>query len=64
MAAGVGEPACPLLELGQLVTLLPPGSLAPAFTAAASDGATYELHRMLQESRVLLVFYPGNNTPG
>lgn len=64
MAGGVGEPARALLELGQLVTLLRPGSLAPTFTAAASDGETYQLQRMLQESRVLLVFYPGNNTPG
>ncbi len=40
------------------------GSVAPDFTAAASDGRTYNLRRLLQESRVLLVFYPGNNTPG
>jgi peroxiredoxin len=46
------------------MTLLQPGSLAPDFTATASDGRTYNLHRMLEESRVLLVFYPGNNTPG
>jgi peroxiredoxin len=43
---------------------LQPGSLAPDFTAAASDGRTYNLRRLLDESRVLLVFYPGNNTPG
>lgn len=46
------------------MTLLQPGSLAPAFTAAASDGESYQLQGMLKESRVLLVFYPGNNTPG
>jgi peroxiredoxin len=46
------------------MSLLQPGSLAPSFTAAASDGQTYQLQRMLRESRVLLVFYPGNNTPG
>jgi peroxiredoxin len=46
------------------MTLLPPDSLAPDFTAAASDGATYRLHELLESSRVLLVFYPGNNTPG
>lgn len=46
------------------MTLLQPGSLAPPFTADASDGNTYQLQRMLLESRVLLVFYPGNNTPG
>jgi thioredoxin-dependent peroxiredoxin len=44
--------------------LLQPGSLAPDFTAAASDGQTYNLRRLLGEARVLLVFYPGNNTPG
>ena len=46
------------------MSLLEPGSRAPDFTAAASDGRTYQLKRLLQESRVLLVFYPGNNTPG
>ena len=46
------------------MSLLEPGSIAPDFTAAASDGRTYQLQRLLQESRVLLVFYPGNNTPG
>jgi peroxiredoxin len=46
------------------MSLLEPGSSAPDFTAAASDGRTYQLKRLLQESRVLLVFYPGNNTPG
>jgi peroxiredoxin len=46
------------------MTLLQAGSLAPDFSAAASDGQTYQLRRLLDESRVLLVFYPGNNTPG
>lgn len=46
------------------MSLLEPGSKAPDFTAAASDGRTYHLGRLLDESRVLLVFYPGNNTPG
>jgi peroxiredoxin len=46
------------------MSLLQPGSTAPDFTATASDGQTYQLGRLLQESRVLLVFYPGNNTPG
>jgi peroxiredoxin len=46
------------------MTLLQPGSTAPDFTAAASDGRTYQLGQLLQQSRVLLVFYPGNNTPG
>jgi peroxiredoxin len=44
--------------------LLPAGITAPDFTASASDGRTYQLRRLLAEGRVLLVFYPGNNTPG
>ena len=46
------------------MTLLSPGDAAPDFTAAASDGRTYRLHDLVRDSRVLLVFYPGNNTPG
>jgi len=46
------------------MTLLSPGSPAPDFTADASDGERYRLKNLLQRSRVLLVFYPGNNTPG
>jgi peroxiredoxin len=44
--------------------LLPPDSAAPDFTGRASDGETYRLSQVLTKSRVLLVFYPGNNTPG
>jgi peroxiredoxin len=46
------------------MTLLQPGTEAPDFSAEASDGQTYQLHDLLNESRVLLLFYPGNNTPG
>ena len=46
------------------MTLLQPGSPAPDFSAEASDGRRYRLTDLLQKSRVLLVFYPGNNTPG
>jgi peroxiredoxin len=46
------------------MTLLQPETTAPDFSAQASDGRTYQLHHLLQQSRVLLVFYPGNNTPG
>jgi peroxiredoxin len=45
-------------------TLIAPGTLAPDFTAPASDGRTYRLEELLRQSRVLLVFYPGNDTPG
>lgn len=44
--------------------LLPPGSVAPEFSAEGSDGRVYQLRDMLEASRVLLVFYPGNDTPG
>jgi peroxiredoxin len=46
------------------MTLLKPGTEAPDFSAEASNGQTYQLKQLLEESRVLLVFYPGNNTPG
>jgi peroxiredoxin len=46
------------------MTLLQLETPAPDFSAPASDGHTYRLHRLLDQSRVLLVFYPGNNTPG
>ena len=44
--------------------LLRPGSVAPDFTAEGSDGRVYRLGEVLEASRVLLVFYPGNDTPG
>ncbi|MBW8840083.1 MAG: redoxin domain-containing protein [Gemmatimonadetes bacterium] len=44
--------------------MIAPGTQAPDFTAPASDGRTYHLTELLRESRVLLVFYPGNDTPG
>ena len=45
-------------------TLLPVRSPAPDFEADASDGERYRLSRLLGQSHVLLIFYPGNNTPG
>jgi peroxiredoxin len=44
--------------------LLPAGNPAPEFEARGSDGRTYILSRLLEESHVLLLFYPGNDTPG
>ena len=52
--AGVTDPDTPL----------PRGARAPDFTAPASDGRTVRLADVLAEHRVLLVFYPGNDTPG
>ena len=45
-------------------TLLAPGTPAPDFRADASDGRTYRLADLLADWHVLLVFYPGNDTPG
>ena len=44
--------------------LLAIGKQAPDFEAQASDGKTYRLADLLQHTHVVLVFYPGNNTPG
>jgi peroxiredoxin len=46
------------------MTLLQAGAEAPDFSAEASDGQAYRLQDLLKQSRVLLLFYPGNNTPG
>jgi peroxiredoxin len=40
------------------------GAVAPDFSLPASDGKTYRLSDVLTCSRALLIFYPGNNTPG
>ena len=37
---------------------------APEFVAEASDGRVYTLRGLLVDARVLLAFYPGNDTPG
>jgi peroxiredoxin Q/BCP len=44
--------------------LIAVGAKAPDFTAPASDGHTYHLKEVRGKQRILLVFYPGNNTPG
>jgi peroxiredoxin len=44
--------------------LLPPGSPAPGFRLAGSDGREHVLGELLAGARVLLAFYPGNDTPG
>ena len=47
-----------------MIRLLSPGEPAPDLEARASDGRTYELRTLLADSYVLLLFYPGNDTPG
>ena len=46
------------------MTLIAVGTAAPDFTAEASDGRRYALRDLLAAGRVLLAFYPGNDTPG
>jgi peroxiredoxin len=46
------------------MTLVAVGARAPEFALAGSDGRRHRLAELLRESHVLLVFYPGNNTPG
>jgi peroxiredoxin Q/BCP len=44
--------------------LIAVGETAPDFALEASDGKTYRLSDEVKEHHVVLVFYPGNNTPG
>lgn len=43
---------------------LPAGTMAPAFRLSGSGGNAVGLGEVLKESRALLLFYPGNDTPG
>ena len=47
-----------------MIRLLAPGDPAPDFTLAGSDGRLHTLSGLLSGTQVLLVFYPGNDTPG
>ncbi len=40
------------------------GATAPDFELEASDSRRYRLSEILRQARALLVFYPGNETPG
>lgn len=44
--------------------LITVGSAAPDFALDAHDGTRRRLRDELARRNVLLVFYPGNNTPG
>ena len=44
--------------------LLRVGDAAPPFEAPASDGRKHSLDSLLSQGPVVLLFYPGNNTPG
>lgn len=46
------------------MSLIAVGALAPEFELPASDGKTYRLKDVLSRHLALLVFYPGNDTPG
>src|SRR5437870_2604743 len=43
--------------------LIPVAEVAPDFTAVASDGTTVCLSAFQGKKRVVLVFYPADNTP-
>lgn len=47
-----------------MMNLIGVGEGAPGFRLEGSDGETYDLGELLKDSRVLLVFYPANDTPG
>lgn len=40
------------------------GDMAPDFNLYGTDGAQVRLSDLMGEKNVLLVFYPGDNTPG
>ncbi len=40
------------------------GHTAADFTLPGHDGAVYRLAELRKQGHVMLVFYPGNNTPG
>ena len=48
VARSAGRVSSPIPEPRRLMSLLQPGSVAPDFTAAASDGQTYQLQQLLR----------------
>jgi peroxiredoxin len=44
--------------------LIEVGATAPDFELAGHDGKSYRLSEVLKRDLALLVFYPGNDTPG
>ncbi len=52
-----------LYNLSSSADLLKQGSLAPDFALQAADGKTYRLSEVRKSKNVVLVFYPGDNTP-
>lgn len=49
---------------GRVLKPIRPGMLAPDATLAASTGGTIRLSDCWRDAHVLLLFYPGNDTPG
>lgn len=47
-----------------MLKLLRPGDAAPDGSLASSEGRIVQLSDCWRTSHVLLVFYPGNDTPG
>lgn len=53
-----------ILSAGGKSVLLTIGSKAPDFTMASSDGDTVSLGDFAGKNNVVLIFYPGDETPG
>jgi thioredoxin-dependent peroxiredoxin len=53
-----------ILYAGGATMLLDIGGKAPAFTLVSSDGDTVRLSDFTGKSNVMLIFYPGDETPG
>jgi peroxiredoxin len=47
-----------------VTALIAVGAEAPEFELLGHDDTTYRLRDVLQRHLALLVFYPGDNTPG
>jgi peroxiredoxin Q/BCP len=44
-------------------TVLTVGDTAPNFTAKTSDGGSIQLNELVKSASVVLIFYPGDDTP-
>ncbi len=63
LVAGVGLVSGIFMSMSNRSDLIQVGRPAPDFTADASDGSTVHLADLHDRKRVVLVFYPGDNTP-
>ena len=64
LVGAIGLGAYVLQSMASRSDLLKLGSPAPDFTARTSDGIDVHLASLRGNSRAVLIFYPGDNTPG